>query len=229
MGKVAEVENRKLDALTSYQTALSFRPQRDKEKGDTKDELADSAQRLWKELGGTEEGWQGYVTRREATRSVSVAEVLTWDERKQPLPEFALVDMQGRKWGLGDLKGKVTFINFWATWCGPCREELPYVQKLHEQMKGRKDVLVLTMNIDDELGLVEPFTKENKYSFPVIPAVNYARDLNIYSIPRNWVVDTDGVLQFEGVGFGSDGNEWMKRANETIEKVHGTRKVKDQK
>lgn len=52
-----------------------------------------------------------------------------------------------------------------------------------------------------------------------IPAADYARDQNIYSIPRNWVVGADGVLQFEGIGFGSDGNEWMKRATEMIEKV----------
>jgi thiol-disulfide isomerase/thioredoxin len=229
VAKVAEAENRKLDALTSYQTALSFRPkQDDKAKGVKKDELADSAQRLWKELGGTEEGWQAYLARHQATRSAEVAEATTWDEQKLLLPEFALADLKGKKWQLADLKGKVVFITFWATWCGPCTEELPYVQKLHEQMKNRKDVLVLTMNIDDELGLVEPFTKENKYNFTVIPAVDYARGVNVYSIPRNWVVGADGMVYFEGMGFGGEGNEWMKKANEMIEKVKGGREVKGQ-
>jgi hypothetical protein len=63
--------------------------------------------------------------------------------------------------------------------------------------------------------------KENKYSFTVIPAQSYAHGLGVYSIPRNWVVSVDGVLTFEGIGFGGDGNEWMKKATDTIEKVRG--------
>jgi thiol-disulfide isomerase/thioredoxin len=220
--KVAEAESRKLDAMTSYQTALSFRPKFATPKPDKKDELADNAQRLWKELGGTDEGWKAYLARNEAAKgAIEVAEAATWDSKNQALPDFALADLQGKAWKLNDLKGKVAFINFWATWCGPCKAELPYVQKLSDQMKERKDVLILTLNIDDELGLVEPFMKENKYSFTVIPAQAYAQGLGVYSIPRNWVVSVDGLLTFEGIGFGGDGDEWMKKAAEMIEKVKG--------
>ena len=220
--KVAEAEGRKLDAFTSYQTALSFRPKSGAPKPGKKDELADNAQRLWKELGGTDEGWSAYLARNEAARGATeVAEAATWDSKSQTLPDFALTDLQGKAWKLADLKGKIAFINLWATWCGPCKMELPYVQKLSDQMKDRKDVLILTLNIDDELGLVDPFMKENKYSFTVIPAQAYAEGLGVYSIPRNWVVSVDGVLTFEGIGFGGEGDEWMKRATEMIEKVKG--------
>jgi thiol-disulfide isomerase/thioredoxin len=218
--KVAEAENRKLDAMTSYQTALSFRPKSGAPKPGKKDELADNAQRLWKELGGTDEGWNAYLARNEATKGATeVAEAATWDSKSQTLPDFALTDLQGKSWKLADLKGKVAFINLWATWCGPCKMELPYVQKLSDQMKDRKDVLILTLNIDDEIGLVDPFMKENKYSFTVIPAQAYAEGLGVYSIPRNWVVSVDGMLTFEGIGFGGEGEEWMKKATEMIEKV----------
>jgi thiol-disulfide isomerase/thioredoxin len=220
--KVAEAENRKLDAMTSYQTALSFRPKSGAPKQGKKDELADNAQRLWKELGGTDEGWSAYLARNEASKSsTEVAEAATWDSKSQALPDFALTDLQGKSWKLADLKGKVAFINLWATWCGPCKMELPYVQKLSDQMKDRKDVLILTLNIDEEIGLVEPFMKENKYSFTVIPAQAYADGLGVYSIPRNWVVSVDGVLAVEGIGFGGEGDEWMKKATEMIEKVKG--------
>ena len=220
--KVAEADQRKLDALMAYQTALSFRPKSAPKPG-IKDELGENAQRLWKELGGTDQGWQAYLARNHATKSLSeIAEAATWDARQTPLPDFDLMDLQGRKWKLADLKGKVAFINLWATWCGPCRMELPYVQKLSEQMKERKDVLVLTFNIDEELGLVEPFMKENKYTFTVIPAQPYAEGMSVYSIPRNWVVSVDGTLTFEGLGFGSDGEEWMKKTVEMIQKVKGT-------
>jgi thiol-disulfide isomerase/thioredoxin len=220
--KVAEAESRKLDAMTSYHTALSFRPKSTIPKPGKKDELADNAQRLWKELGGTDEGWKAHLARGEAAKGATeVAEAATWDSKNQALPDFALTDLAGKAWKLADLKGKVAFINLWATWCGPCRMELPYVQKLSDQMKDRKDVLILTLNIDDEIGLVDPFMKENKYSFTVIPAQAYAQGLGVYSIPRNWVVGVDGVLTFEGIGFGGDGDEWMKKAAEMIEKVKG--------
>ncbi|MBO0857835.1 MAG: redoxin family protein [Chloracidobacterium sp.] len=218
--KVAEAEGRKLDGFTSYQTALSFRPKSAAPNTGKKDELADNAQRLWKELGGTDEGWNAYLARNEASKGATEAtEAATWDSKNQSLPDFALTDMQGKTWKLADLKGKVAFINLWATWCGPCKMELPYVQKLSDQMKDRKDALVLTLNIDDEIGLVDPFMKENKYSFTVIPAQAYAEGLGVNSIPRNWVVSVDGTLTFEGIGFGNEGEEWMKKAIEMIDKV----------
>jgi thiol-disulfide isomerase/thioredoxin len=130
--------------------------------------------------------------------------------------------LQGRNWSLADLKGKVAFINLWATWCGPCLAELPFVQKLDQKLKGRTDVVVLTLNTDEEVGKVEPFMKENKYSFPVLLGQAYADGIGVNSIPRNWVISADGKLVFEGIGFGGEGEEWMKKAVELIEKVKGT-------
>jgi thiol-disulfide isomerase/thioredoxin len=217
-GKVAEAEQRKLDALTAYQTALTFRVIKP-----PKDELGDNTQRLWRELGGTDQGWQAYLARTEASKSkLGTAEIATWDTKNTALPAFDLTDLQGRKWSLADLKGKVAFINLWATWCGPCRLELPYVQKLREQMKHKKDVLILTLNTDEEIGMVEPFMKESKYNFPVLLGETYAESQGVNSIPRNWIISSEGKLMFEGIGFGNDGEEWMKRATQMIEKVRGT-------
>jgi thiol-disulfide isomerase/thioredoxin len=216
VAKVAEAQQRKLDALMAYQTALSVWP-----KGSVPDELTATTQRLWKELGGTDQGWGAYLARVDSKKP-ETADVATWDTKNTALAAFDLVDLEGRKWSLADLKGKVAFINLWATWCGPCREELPYVQKLRAQMKDRKDVVILTLNIDDEIGLVEPFMKENKYNFPVLLGQSYAETQGVNSIPRNWVVAVDGKLMFEGIGFGNDGEEWMKKAAQVIEKVKGT-------
>ena len=222
-GKVAEIEQRKLDALTAYQTALLFWGQRSTTKSGKKDELTESTERLWKELGGTEQGWSAFLARNETSKNkIETAEFVSWDSKNTTLAAFELTDLQGRNWSLADLKGKVAFINLWATWCGPCREELPYVQKLRERLKDRTDVLVLTLNTDQEIGKVEPFMKENKYNFPVLLAQEYADGNGVNSIPRNWVVSVDGKLAFEGIGFGGDGEEWLKKAVELIEKVKGT-------
>jgi thiol-disulfide isomerase/thioredoxin len=221
VAKLSESENRKLDALNCYQTALSLRP---KIEGPFRDELTENTQRLWKELGGTAEGWQAFLSRNEETKSkltVSPVTFSTWLTKNQPLSDFALNDLQGKSWRLAELKGKVTFINFWATWCGPCKVELPLVQKLHEQMKERKDTQVLTINMDEGLGLVEPFLKENKYTFTVIPAVEYAARENVSGIPRNWIINPEGTIVFDGIGFGGSGEEWIKKVTEMLEKARG--------
>lgn len=220
VGKVAEIEQRKLDALTAYQTAIlvGLTP------AGKDDELTTNTQRLWKELGGTDQGWKAYLARNEVSKSklAAAAEPAAWDSKNTVLPEFDLTDLEGRKWTPADLKGKVAFINFWATWCGPCQRELPYVQKLREQLKDRKDVVVLTLNTDEEVGKVEPYMKENKFNFPVLLGQAYADSQGINSIPRNWIVSLDGKVMFEGIGFGNEGDEWMKKATQLIEKVKGS-------
>lgn len=218
VAKVAEIEHRKLDALMAYQAVLLFRSA--PSKPDEKDELSDTAKRLWKELGGTDLGWSAFLAHNETSKSkLETAEVSTWDTKNTLLTAFELADLQGKSWSLADLKGKVAFINLWATWCGPCREELPYVQKLSQQLKDRNDVVVLTLNTDEEVGKVEPFMKQNKYTFPVLLGQAYADGYGVNSIPRNWVISADGKLVFEGIGFGGDGEEWLKDAMQMIEKV----------
>jgi thiol-disulfide isomerase/thioredoxin len=215
--KVAEVQERRLDALMAYQTALAFRPAAPQPP--QTDELSGNAQRLWKELGGTDQGWQAYLARNDASKAVTEAATATWDPKNTPLPDFVLTDLKGRKWTLSDLKGKVAFINLWETWCGPCLMELPFVEKLSLQMKPNRDVLILTLNIDEQVGLVEPFMKAKKFSFPVLFGQEYAVSLGVYSIPRNWVVTVDGKLVFEGLGFSNDGEAWLKKAQEMIHKA----------
>ena len=106
--------------------------------------------------------------------------------------------------------GKVVLINLWATWCGPCNAELPQLQKLYDQAKGRPDLQILTFNIDEDLGLVEPFVKEKGYTFPVVPAYSYVVNLlNGYAIPQNWVLSPKGDWEWTQVGYGSD-DAWVK-------------------
>jgi thiol-disulfide isomerase/thioredoxin len=115
------------------------------------------------------------------------------------------------------------FVNLWATWCGPCREELPHLEKLYQRIKDRQDVVLLTLNLDDNIGAVEPFLKENKYSFPVLLAKDMVESfLGALSIPRNWVVDRTGVLRYEMLGFDmTGGEEWIKAMTDQVELVRG--------
>jgi thiol-disulfide isomerase/thioredoxin len=217
MARVAEAQGRKLDALACYQEALAhpyqhFGPDK---KGD---DPAKAARQLWRSLGGTEEGWQAWIEQRAPT-TTSAGEA-NWTKQDKPLPEFALADLEGRTWRLADLKGKVTFVNVWATSCGPCRAELPFVEKLYQQMKEAQDVLVLTLNTDQNPAVIEPFLRQNKYTFPVLPALSYLEHMDsALVVPQNWVVDRNGVLRSKSEGYGYNGEEWLKGATKTFEDI----------
>jgi len=96
---------------------------------------------------------------------------------------------------------------------------LPHLQKLYDRVKDRTDIQIVTLNVDDNVGEIAPFMKENTYTFPVVPAQFLMRDLvPMLGIPLNWIVDSDGVVRAEHVGFGGD-EKWEDQLLEALEKV----------
>lgn len=214
--RFAELQARKLDALLLYRAAMDARP--GDMKPPKKDELAENIARLWKELGGTaatKDLWE------RQDRKVEVAQGGgRWEAPKKPMSKWELPDLTGKTWKLTSLEGKTLFINVWATWCGPCRSEHPYLEKLYQKLKGRTNVQLLSFSVDDEVGAVAPYMKENGYSFPVLLASSYVNELLPFiSIPRNWIVDAAGKWRLEQIGFGA-AEDWEK---EMIEKIEQTR------
>jgi thiol-disulfide isomerase/thioredoxin len=110
-----------------------------------------------------------------------------------PVADFEAKDLSGKTWRLADLKGKVAFVNVWTTWCGPCRAEMPLIQKLHERWKERPDRVVLTISADLHATLAESFIKEGKYTFPVIFGKETAEKFFPPVVfPQNWLIDAEG-------------------------------------
>ena len=202
----AEIEGRKLDALLMYRAAIQSRPSDLKPK--KKDELADNEQRLWKELGGSP------VTRDLWEKTNKIVEITTeggWEKPAKDMSPWELSDLEGRTWKLGSLNGKKILIDVWATWCGHCMSELPQFQKIYDQVKDSPDIIVLSFNIDTEIGKVEPFINREKYTFPVLLAHDYVNDLlPEIGIPQLWIVDNDGKWLWEQSGFDSENGSWRK-------------------
>ncbi len=97
---------------------------------------------------------------------------------------------------------------------------MPHLQKLYEKIADRKDVQVVSFNVDDNVGILAPFVKEKKLTFPVIPASALMEELvPMLGIPLNWIVDAQGVVRFEAVGFGGDGDKWTEQLLATIDKL----------
>jgi thiol-disulfide isomerase/thioredoxin len=214
----AEVRGRKQDAMSFYENGLLTRlDAKAKPPTNEKDELAENAHRLWTSLNGTEEGWQLWYGRR--TNDLANQSGFTWEKANEALPAFELADLNDKKWNLNSLKGKVTLISFWATWCGPCREELPHLQKLMDQYKDRPDVQFISLNMDDNPGLIQPFLKEQKLSMVVIPATTYVTEtLKAYGIPQNWIVDTQGTVRMKNGGYDAS-EKWVSGMQSAIEEV----------
>lgn len=197
--QAAEVEGRKLDALLMYRAALRADAANRRPRGSGVS-AADNVERLWKELGGTSAAWALLLDRPQAAEVTDSR----WERPSKPLPAFSLSDLEGKTWKLATLRGKAVLINVWATWCGPCRREHPAFQALYDQLKSRQDVAVLSFNVDDDLGRVAPYMKENNYSFPVLPARAVVDAVvPLLGIPRNWFIDPRGKLEWEQVGFGA--------------------------
>ncbi len=213
-GKLAEAEGRKLDAIAFYTRAIAGRA------GDP--EMAKHARGLWDEMGGTNEAWSFLIANSPVPPKVPTtgktpvniaSQFAGWQNVGKALGEMNLHGPAGETWTLANFQGKMTFVSVWATWCDPCREELPSVQKLYDLTKKQKDLQVITLNIDEDPGLVEPFLAANGYSFPVLmSAGEYAgQTTGVLSIPQNWVVDRVATLREKSSGFDDKIADWPKQ------------------
>ena len=110
------------------------------------------------------------------------------------LGSFEATDLHGRTWRSVDLRGKVTVVDIWATFCLPCRQEHPEIQRFYEVTKDSNDVQVLTFSLDHDPRQVESYMKENKYTFPVIVDGNLVEKLfsSEGGLPKAWVIDRTG-------------------------------------
>lgn len=121
--------------------------------------------------------------------------------RGQIAPDFELQTMDGETVRLSDYRGERVFINFWATWCPPCRAEMPDMQKIHEDGEGK----VLAVNLThtekspDDAG---EFAKELGLTFPILMDTtgDLAEQFNVVAYPTSYMIDSDGRIQFVAMG-----------------------------
>jgi thiol-disulfide isomerase/thioredoxin len=122
---------------------------------------------------------------------------------------FTLEDLQGNKVTLSELKGKKVFLNFWATWCPPCKAEMPDIEKLYQETKD-SDLIILAVNVGEDKKTVQDFIKENKYNFPILLDVKgeVSQLYQVSGIPTSYFINAEGYL--DGSATGSIPLESMK-------------------
>ena len=126
-------------------------------------------------------------------------ERLEADDHKREHLDFALTDLSGKTWTFSELRGKVVLVNFWATWCPPCRKEMPDLEALYARFAS-KGFVVLGIS-DEEAATAEPFIRERKVSFPVL--LDPGRKVNemfvVEGIPKSFVYDREGKLVAQSI------------------------------
>jgi tetratricopeptide (TPR) repeat protein len=118
-----------------------------------------------------------------------------------PLMNFDLKALDGKRVALDSLKGKILVINFWGIWCGWCVQELPEYQKLYEKFASDPDVVILTIDNDPNPDDVPPWIAQKKYTFPVLIDDGYVDKAGLRAFPTTWFVDAQGRKVFEKVGW----------------------------
>jgi thiol-disulfide isomerase/thioredoxin len=205
---LAGTESRTVDALLYHQAALMLDPMSE---AINRDAMVEQ----WRALGAGEDAVQAWLT-----FDGGLPEPLGVPKALE-LPQFEFQDLTGHTWRLSELRGKVLLINVWASWCPPCLVELPWLQKLHERFKDDPNMVVLTLNVDEKPGLVDPIMRRNGFDFPVVFAFDYMLDLwgHQWAIPCTWIVDTQGTVRRELSGFEDVDDGWLDRITRAMIEV----------
>jgi cytochrome c biogenesis protein CcmG, thiol:disulfide interchange protein DsbE len=157
---------------------------------------------------------------------LSVCLVLVWilsylDEPVGPVaeggmaPEITFVNQAGRSFSLKDFRGKVVLLNFWATWCAPCREEMPSLNALQHHFENQP-LSILAFSVDDSWAAVLPFLRQGGYTLPVFADFDRktATRFGTLKFPETYILDKQGRVQLKIIG---DTN-WM--APEMVSTLH---------
>lgn len=179
----------KMNAVTGYLSKVS-----------TTENATESTEETKKAASDNEEEKQEKETQESASGEEEKEEKDSKERKTVPSIDFTLKDQYGNTHTLSDYKGKTVFLNFWATWCGPCRNEMPEIQKLYEeyQAKEDKDVVILGIAAPDLGGEasedeIKAFLEENGYTYPVVMDTTgeIFTSYGISAFPTTFMIDKD--------------------------------------
>lgn len=117
-------------------------------------------------------------------------------------PDFAVPDLGGQAVRLSGLRGKVVLLNLWTTWCPPCREEMPSMERLYQRLRDRGFVLIAISQDEDGKAVVEPFVRQLGLTFPVLvdPEHQVGNRYEVWGYPESFIIDREGRVVERVIG-----------------------------
>jgi peroxiredoxin len=135
-----------------------------------------------------------------------------------PAPGFTLTALSGQQGALSQYKGQVVMVNFWATWCGPCQQEMPLLDQMYKKYKPAGFTLI-GVNVDKEAPAVKELLARKPVSFPVLldPANQVSKSYHVDEMPSSVIIDRKGEIRYIHRGYRpGDENEYQDRIRQLI-------------
>lgn len=116
-------------------------------------------------------------------------------------PQFSLPNLLGKQVSMSDFHNKPVMINFWATWCVPCRNEMPEIERVY-LLRRDYGLVVLAINLKESRDVIEKYLKKNDFSFQILmdEAGNVSDKFQLFGLPTTYFIDKEGIIQYSYMG-----------------------------
>lgn len=191
--------------------------------GKSSSTVKDILRKLYAKENKDPEGFNTYIASLEQESYLKMLEELRKSMLDETAPSFALLDLDGKKVNISDLKGKVVVVDFWATWCGPCKASFPGMQKMVNKYQDNDDVKFIFIdtweNVENKEKNASEFISKNNYTFHVLMdnEDKVVEQFKVEGIPTKFVIDKQGRIRFKSVGFDGSDDKLMKELTAMID------------